>query len=88
MSARNPTKVFPTWRGMGARPMWQDGSDVARTYDSWLGAKLADSVIFREMARNTINADEIPVCWAATFRGVMHQLNINLWRLNIERLLS
>jgi hypothetical protein len=82
MSASKLAKVFPTWRGMAHRPAWRDGSDVARTYDSWLGAKIADTVIYREASRLT--GDEIPGCWAATFRGAMAQLNLNLWALNIQ----
>lgn len=57
-------------------------------YDSWLAAKMADTVIFREMTRNSLKPDEVPGCWAATFRGALWQLNKDLWKLNIERLLS
>ncbi len=80
--------VFPTWRGLASRPMWRDGSDVAAVNDSWLAAKMADQVIFREMTRNTLNPEEVPGCWSAAFRGALRQLNVTLWQLNIERLLS
>lgn len=85
MSAARPTTTFPTWRGMATRPMWQDGSDVCRSYDSWLGAKIADTVIFRELSRDTITPSEAPGCWSASFRGAMTQLNLNLWSLNIQQ---
>lgn len=75
----------PTWRGMMARPPWVGGSDVCRCYDSWLGAKMADTVMFREMAHDTLLKSEVPDCWAAAFRGVMRQLNLDMWALNIQQ---
>lgn len=83
MSAKTPVKVFPTWRGMASRPMWNDGSDICRCPDSWLASKLTDSLIFREMTANTLTLDEVPGCWAAAFRGVMHRLTRDMWELNV-----
>ena len=76
--------LFPTWRGMATRPMWRDGSDVCQCNDSWLAAKMADQVIFREMTHNTINADETPGCWSAAFRGALRTLNERFWQLNLN----
>jgi hypothetical protein len=79
---------LPTYRGLLARPKWANGSDVARVGDSWLAAKIADTVIMREIVAQTIVADEIPICWPAAFRGAMHRLNVEFWKLNIAKALS
>lgn len=79
---------LPTYRQMLTRPKWANGSDVARVPDSWLAAKLADQIIMREIVANTIVADDIPICWPAAFRGVMHRLAVEAWQNNIERHLS
>lgn len=83
-----PRHHLPTYRGLLKRPKWANGSDVCRCSDSWLAAKLADTVIMREIVARTIVADDIPVCWPAAFRGAMHRLTVEFWRLNIERTLS
>jgi hypothetical protein len=79
---------LPTYRKMLSRPKWANGSDVARVPDSWLAAKIADQVIMREIVARSIVADDIPICWPAAFRGAMHRLNVEVWRLNCERLAS
>jgi hypothetical protein len=79
---------LPTYRKMLSRPKWANGSDVARVPDSWLAAKIADQVIMREIVARSIVADDIPICWPAAFRGAMHRLTTEVWRLNCERLAS
>jgi hypothetical protein len=79
---------LPTYRKMLSRPKWADGSDVARVPDSWLAAKIADQIIMREIGARSIVADDIPICWPAAFRGAMHRLTAEAWRLNCERLAS
>lgn len=83
MSAAKPEKTFPTWRGMIARPDWGSGSDVMKGNDSAIAAKIADTIIYREMMKDTITLDELPMCWSASFRGALRGLNQKLWQLQL-----
>jgi hypothetical protein len=83
MSALKPNRTMPTWRGLMSRRPWKDGSDVSKHNDSGLAAQLADSIIFRELARDTIKVSEIPTMWPAAFRGVLSELNRQWWLVNI-----